>query len=519
MPPTGVESEKTLHSGKSDSQGVGAKSGWLRPDSLELPPLLPASFGGSPIGGSVKPPPPPLLPYPPGGLLVPPPRLWSRLLRPDPSGWEPSGRPGMTILSTQQAFWSLPGAAPPLLADGKLNIDHCDPTLPLDNQSPLQPSHPESVHNVRERGLRTTSAAKRRADTDVFAVPDAKRTQITQCAVVFENKRAYLETGRPQVPVQEEKVSQDGLANPREGLTEMSGALLRSINTLHPSGIRASGNKLSQNILGYNCPKSSTMEANVKWFNPQDKDFDFSWGENVSHFKAKILPETYSDTYTYQKRKTCVEATGRSTSTSVAGMPSPMIPSTTQSERAIRRSSVSNVSAPDLSVMTPLTETFEKLDGLDAEATENEKMPSGTSHQAHQKRGPTSTTKFKEVSYVERHASSIEQNHQKDETADTLTRDARAKACTETPHVFSRKSPQADGDERSAHEVKLTGSCEKRRHKNNEAAKRSRDARRAKEDGIAVRCALLEAENVQLRLEMAWLKGETARLKYVLYSS
>ncbi|KAF0306280.1 Cell death specification protein 2 [Amphibalanus amphitrite] len=55
--------------------------------------------------------------------------------------------------------------------------------------------------------------------------------------------------------------------------------------------------------------------------------------------------------------------------------------------------------------------------------------------------------------------------------------------------------------------------------KNNEAAKRSRDARRAKEDGVAVRCALLEAENVQLRLEMAWLKNETARLKYVLYST
>ncbi|KAF0309062.1 Cell death specification protein 2 [Amphibalanus amphitrite] len=68
-------------------------------------------------------------------------------------------------------------------------------------------------------------------------------------------------------------------------------------------------------------------------------------------------------------------------------------------------------------------------------------------------------------------------------------------------------------------EMRLPVLGESRRQKNNEAAKRSRDARRAKEDGVAVRCALLEAENVQLRLEMAWLKNETARLKYVLYST
>ncbi|XP_037090307.1 cell death specification protein 2-like, partial [Pollicipes pollicipes] len=60
---------------------------------------------------------------------------------------------------------------------------------------------------------------------------------------------------------------------------------------------------------------------------------------------------------------------------------------------------------------------------------------------------------------------------------------------------------------------------ENRRQKNNEAAKKSRDARRAKEDSVAVKCALLEAEHVQLRLEMAWLKNETARLRYLLYSS
>ncbi|CAF0743538.1 unnamed protein product [Didymodactylos carnosus] len=58
-----------------------------------------------------------------------------------------------------------------------------------------------------------------------------------------------------------------------------------------------------------------------------------------------------------------------------------------------------------------------------------------------------------------------------------------------------------------------------RRRKNNEAAKRSRDARRAKEDEIAIRAALLEQENLKLRVEVAQLKQETAKLKCLLYNS
>lgn len=51
-----------------------------------------------------------------------------------------------------------------------------------------------------------------------------------------------------------------------------------------------------------------------------------------------------------------------------------------------------------------------------------------------------------------------------------------------------------------------------RRRKNNEAAKRSRDARRAKEDEIAIRAAFLETENMKLRLEVAALKQELTKL-------
>ena len=58
-----------------------------------------------------------------------------------------------------------------------------------------------------------------------------------------------------------------------------------------------------------------------------------------------------------------------------------------------------------------------------------------------------------------------------------------------------------------------------RRRKNNAAAKRSRDVRRAKEDEIAIRAAFLEQENLKLRVEVAALKNETSKLRCMLYNS
>jgi len=51
-----------------------------------------------------------------------------------------------------------------------------------------------------------------------------------------------------------------------------------------------------------------------------------------------------------------------------------------------------------------------------------------------------------------------------------------------------------------------------RRRKNNEAAKRSRDARRAREQEIAIKAQFLEQENLQLKLEIAHLRAENAQL-------
>lgn len=58
-----------------------------------------------------------------------------------------------------------------------------------------------------------------------------------------------------------------------------------------------------------------------------------------------------------------------------------------------------------------------------------------------------------------------------------------------------------------------------RRRKNNEAAKRSRDARRAKEDEIAIRAAFLEQENSRLVYEVAKLRAELNLLRQAMYAN
>lgn len=55
-----------------------------------------------------------------------------------------------------------------------------------------------------------------------------------------------------------------------------------------------------------------------------------------------------------------------------------------------------------------------------------------------------------------------------------------------------------------------------RRRKNNMAAKRSRDARRLKENQIAIRAAFLEKENLALRQEVADLRKELSKCKNIL---
>ncbi|CAH4034485.1 unnamed protein product [Pieris brassicae] len=55
-----------------------------------------------------------------------------------------------------------------------------------------------------------------------------------------------------------------------------------------------------------------------------------------------------------------------------------------------------------------------------------------------------------------------------------------------------------------------------RRRRNNQAAKKSRDARRIREDQIAWRACLLEQENASLRAHVAALRQETIALRTLL---
>lgn len=62
------------------------------------------------------------------------------------------------------------------------------------------------------------------------------------------------------------------------------------------------------------------------------------------------------------------------------------------------------------------------------------------------------------------------------------------------------------------------GNYWERRRKNNEAAKRSRDSRRAKEDEVAIRAAFLEQENLKLKIELSRTRNEIAKLTCLLYN-
>lgn len=117
----------------------------------------------------------------------------------------------------------------------------------------------------------------------------------------------------------------------------------------------------------------------------------------------------------------------------------------------------------------------------------------------------------KKVNDEEATSSSSSQTEGKAETPVNSPGSATKPVGSSKESVRSRQS--------SADEIDKDEAYRERRRKNNEAAKRSRDARRAKEDDIALRAALLERENLQLKVELAQLKQETSRLRCLLYNS
>ncbi|KAK0082528.1 hypothetical protein PV325_007937 [Microctonus aethiopoides] len=85
------------------------------------------------------------------------------------------------------------------------------------------------------------------------------------------------------------------------------------------------------------------------------------------------------------------------------------------------------------------------------------------------------------------------------------------RSTNKTTNIKMRRSKSPSATPTSTDDAKNSAYWERRR-KNNEAAKKSRDARRAKEDEIAIRAAYLERENAQLKYEVQALRNELAKL-------
>ncbi|KAJ3608470.1 hypothetical protein NHX12_025517 [Muraenolepis orangiensis] len=88
-------------------------------------------------------------------------------------------------------------------------------------------------------------------------------------------------------------------------------------------------------------------------------------------------------------------------------------------------------------------------------------------------------------------------------------------------HKFSADDLKPQPMIKKARKVYIPEDCKDdkywaRRRKNNVAAKRSRDARRLKENQIAIRACFLEKENQALKQEVAELRKELGRAKNVL---
>ncbi|KAJ3659018.1 hypothetical protein Zmor_010727 [Zophobas morio] len=108
---------------------------------------------------------------------------------------------------------------------------------------------------------------------------------------------------------------------------------------------------------------------------------------------------------------------------------------------------------------------------------------------------------------------------------ETLLQKDSAQAFTEFRHSVLSRLPPTTNKETNQNMRRLSNTQNKnadptyleKRRKNNEAAKKSRDARRAKEDEMAIRCAFLEEQNRHLKYLTQSLKQEVKRLQHVVY--
>lgn len=87
-----------------------------------------------------------------------------------------------------------------------------------------------------------------------------------------------------------------------------------------------------------------------------------------------------------------------------------------------------------------------------------------------------------------------------------------------TNYADNKKSKGSPSPTSTSSGEKKDDSYWDRRRKNNEAAKRSRDARRLKEKEVGMRADFLQQENTALKAQIAILRTEFAKLQYHMYN-
>ncbi|XP_073341812.1 D site albumin promoter binding protein b [Pagrus major] len=107
------------------------------------------------------------------------------------------------------------------------------------------------------------------------------------------------------------------------------------------------------------------------------------------------------------------------------------------------------------------------------------------------------------------------------DTSDTMSNSSGQQNFDGIRHSFSEEELKPQPMIKKARKILVPDSLKDekywtRRYKNNEAAKRSRDARRLKENQISVRAAYLERENAALRQEVAEIRKELGRCRNIL---
>jgi len=128
--------------------------------------------------------------------------------------------------------------------------------------------------------------------------------------------------------------------------------------------------------------------------------------------------------------------------------------------------------------------------------------------------GFLATSPYSCAPYAQPLSLSYPRNRQENSQGELTTRPPSSKNTSSGVNFQTdlKKQPELFSDSDTKHSDYL-----ERRRKNNEAAKRSRDSRRMKEEGTASRAAFLEQENIQLKAELQMWRAESAKLHRLIY--